>query len=154
VPGVLLCALLLDCAATTAPELAPSTTPIPSGSMPEPTPIASGESEAIAAAQHLVTDDAASVWATMEGTYGDVFGAMAHRPFAEIQPALTGAKQERLVWGVQFKVSMEICGPQGSTCETRDGLRTIVIGYFSGKVLDQSAYGPSPGDPLPTPDPL
>ncbi len=90
----------------------------------------------------------------MAGTYEEVFDAMAHRPNPKIQPAPAGGDElEHAVWGVQFRFVAEICGPAGSSCETRDALRTAVIDYLSGKQLNQSTYAPSPGDPLPTPGP-
>jgi hypothetical protein len=91
----------------------------------------------------------------MAGTYADVFASLAHRPMYLEQPAPAGAKTlRRAVWGVQFRVSVEICGPSGAQCETRDGLRTLLIDHASGAKLGTSMYAPSPGDPLPTPLPI
>lgn len=109
------------------------------------------ESEAIAAARQFLPDDAAQHWATMPGTFETVFEALVHRPTYLEQPAPEGIGLDRMVWGVEFKVPVEICPPPGGTCETRDGLRTIIIDYATGEWLRTSTFAPSPGDSLPKP---
>jgi hypothetical protein len=112
------------------------------------------EAEAIEAARHgSSTLRDAEVWATMPGTFEEVFAALAHRPSYVTQPPPAGAKMlDRMVWGVQFKFVAEICPPPPGDCESRDALRTILIDYMTGRTLRQSTIAPSPGDPLPTPD--
>lgn len=131
--------------ASSAP-LAATATPSPRPDLP---PGGLTEAEAIAAARQFLPDDAAAVWATMPGTFLAVYDALAHRPTYLEQPAPDGIALDRLVWGVQFKVSVEVCGPAGGTCEIRDGLRTIVIDYETGEWLRTSTYAPNPAVPLP-----
>jgi hypothetical protein len=87
----------------------------------------------------------------MTGTFADVFKAMAHRPEYVEQPPPEGVALDRLVWGIEFKVSLETCGPSGGECQTRDGLRTIYLDHETGEWLRATAYAPNPGDPLPRP---
>lgn len=114
------------------------------------------EAQAIEAArQDLSTaDQDAPVWATMAGSYGEVYASLAHRPNDDEQPPPAGPDRlDDPVWGISFHVSVEVCPPLGRTCETRDGLRTVLIDYVTGERLRTTTYGPPPGDPLPTPRP-
>jgi hypothetical protein len=105
------------------------------------------ESQARDMAREFAGD--APVWTTMSGTFESVFAALAHRPGRQHQPRPGEFGLDRLVWGVQFKISMDLCGPQGGTCEERDALRTIFIDYETGEWLRTSTYAPN--GPLPTP---
>lgn len=132
--------------AAVAPSLA-------SSSPPEPAPAASpeglSEPEAVAAARQHVSDDAAEVWATESGPFEDVFGSLAHQPAYLEEPATDAAAPDLMTWAVEFKESIEICGPSGGKCETRDALTTVFIDYKTGEFLTSSTFAPSPGDALP-----
>lgn len=110
------------------------------------------EEEAVAAARASVSfADGKEVWATMAGPYAAVFDAMAHQPDPDEQPAVDTPLRE--VWGVQFRVKVELCGPwtEENSCEIRDALRTVFLDPHSGTWIRTSTYAPAPGDPLPKP---
>ena len=114
------------------------------------------EAEAIGAARGFLSspDQSAAVWATMPGEFGTVYELLAHRPNYVEQPDPAPSESlDRPTWGVQFKVSIEICGPAGTECQVRDGLRTVLIDQVSGEKLRMTAYAPPPGNSLPTPNP-
>jgi hypothetical protein len=145
-----LCLLAVGCAAIAPAEADPTAEATPSEAPSLPPGLT--EAQAIEAARGTYAD--AEVWATLPGTYEDVFATLAHRPSYVDQPPPAGkAMLERMVWGVQFKIAAVICPPPPGDCETRDALRTILIDYETGRQLRSSTYAPSPGDPLPTPMP-
>ena len=111
------------------------------------------EAQAIEAARQYLSEahEDAPVWATMAGTYEEVYASLVHRPSNDEQPPPAGPDRlDDPVWGIQFQVTLDICAPSGA-CEVRQGLGTLLIGYGNGKLLRQSTIAPSPGDPLPVP---
>ena len=101
------------------------------------------EDQAIAAAREFVPEESATVSATMMGSFSTVFGALASRPAYLPQPELDG-KGEAIVWGVQFKLRLDLCGPEGTKCEVRDGFRTVFLDSYSGAWLRTSTFAPNP----------
>jgi hypothetical protein len=97
------------------------------------------EAEAIAAARRYVSDDRAPV---LEGQFAEVFAALANRPIYLQQPSPDEVAGDRRVWGIQFRVTFELCGPSGGVCETRDGIRTIVIDSWTGEWLRSTTHAP------------
>ena len=116
------------------------------------------ESQAIEAARQFLStlDRDAPVWATAAGSFETVFSSLAHRPNYVEQPPPTDPEHlDRPIWGIQFHVTIELCGPSGTTwCDTRDGLQTVLIDYATGEKLRTTTYAPSSGEPLPTPLPI
>jgi hypothetical protein len=138
--------------ATTSPSAALSAEPASTPGAVSP-PVGSAglsESAAVEAARHFLpeAETAAERWATQSGTFVDVFESLAHRPAHVQQPPIDDIATDRLVWGVQFRTTLEICGPAGGACETHEGLRTIFVDYHSGEWLRTSTFAPSPGEPL------
>jgi hypothetical protein len=111
------------------------------------------EVEAVAMARRSLSDDnqAAPVWATTSGTLEKVYPVFEHSPGNVEEPLPDNIAASRLVWLVEFKVAIEICPPDGSACEDRIGLTTIIIDRATGEWLRTMTYAPSPGDPLPRP---
>lgn len=144
-----------------APETAvesPSHATVPSPSTstarPDPTPGPDGLSaaDAVAAARGFLreSDRSAEVWATKSGPFADVFPSLALRPPYMNQPTPEEVAADRKVWGVAFKLTIDICGPYGSECYRKEGLNTIFIDFTSGEWLRSSTVAPVPGTPLPT----
>jgi hypothetical protein len=110
------------------------------------------EEDAVAAARKFLSDKDhdAAVWETMAGSFSDVEPRLAHDAEGLDEPLPDNAAGDRSVWGIEFKVSLDICAPSGSACEQRDGLRSIIIDRVTGDWLITTTYAPPPGYPLPT----
>lgn len=154
----IVCLVAFVLGACTAPAGATSATPQPDSKEVASLPTAAGdlaEDVAIAKAREAINAKNAEVWATRVGSYNDVYLALAHRPDDVEQPdpdaAGINVKDGQRVWGVQFKLQVEICGPSGSNCEVRDALRTVLIDAESGDWLRTSTFAPSAGEELPRP---
>jgi hypothetical protein len=137
------------------PSVQASTLIASSAPTPVFTPSAAGlsEDEAVATARTFLPQAqsaAADVWATRAGSFVDVF-SVARRPTHVEQPIPDDVAPGRMVWAVQFKLPIELCGPGASDCQDRMVLRTIFIDFSSGEFLRASTFGPAPGEPLPTP---
>lgn len=165
--GILLVSILGAC--TLAPGAAtPAPTPDPT-STAEPTPEPTAEpteqvdptdapdngiteDEAIELARASFTDDpdSAPFRVALAGEFGEVYVALVDRRSVPEQPLPDDVAADQEVWGVQFEVTLEICGPEGVECEERPGIRTVFLNYDSGEWLKTSDYGPAPGMPLPT----
>lgn len=141
--AVLVAVLLAGCAAKYTP-----------GAVGDPLPpeaISAWDAESVA--RESLEDQRAPVWANVSGPIDLVYDVLlpeylerpsfANEPYAKAQ-----------VWGVQFKVTVEICPPRGSECFKRDGLRTVFIDALTGKWLRTSTWAPGTGKPLPTLRPL
>lgn len=141
--AVLIAVLLAGCAAPYTPAAVGD--PLPPGA------ISAWDAESIA--RESLEDQRAPVWASVSGPIDLVYDALlpkylerpsfANEPYANAQ-----------VWGVQFKVTVEICPPSGSECFNRDGLRTVFIDALTGKWLRTSTWAPGTDKPLPTIRPL
>ncbi|CAN5726976.1 hypothetical protein BH24ACT15_BH24ACT15_37260 [soil metagenome] len=140
---------------TTAPDAPPasaSTATVPPDQTSQPTTShAMTEEQAVAAARDFLSADQrdAEVWRTMQGSYADVDDRLGHRTPSLDQPEDTSASADRPNWAVEFRVDVEICGPVGSECETRPGVRTIFLDAASGDWLGSSTFAPPPGEELP-----
>jgi hypothetical protein len=146
---------LVLCAACTASGLGGTASPPPDTTSPPttaPRPGASAarisEAAAIAAARSNLPDKSAPVWAAMSGTMENVYATFTR---SAGQPVPDTVAADRVVWGVEFKVVSEICGPSGTVCEKRDGLTTVYIDGATGEWLMASGFAPSQRDPLPKP---
>jgi len=150
VTSVLIGLAVVGCSAPAAGNTASSSPSNP----PAATPTSDlSKDEAISVARGYGQDIGkdATVWYTMSGQYGDVYAALAHAATPDMD-APTVAASTREVWGVEFMLpSVEICGPEGTTCEKRDVLRTVFIDAKTGEWLTTAAFAPKPGDPLPKP---
>ena len=94
----------------------------------------------------------AEVWASLEGSFAEVSSRLVISPPYLEQPPSENAAPDREVWGVQFKVAVELCPPEGGgECEARTGLRAIIVDHETGEWIRTSTYAPSPGEPLPPP---
>lgn len=111
------------------------------------------EADAVAAARTSLPEAhrSSELWATMSGTFQNVFRDLAHQPNYAEQPAPDAIIADRKVWGVQFKVEVEICPPSGAVCQTRDGLATVFLDYSTGEWIRSTTYAPPPGQELPEP---
>jgi hypothetical protein len=113
-------------------------------------PEAISASQAESVARGYLDDREAPVWASVSGPIELVYDALlpkhVERPSFVDEPY---AKAQ--VWGVQFKVKVDICPPRPHDCFTRDGLRTVFIDAMTGEWLRTSTFAPNEGVPLPTP---
>lgn len=116
-----------------------------------PSPGAVTEAEAIALARlELERPDDAELWQTEHGPIGEIFDRISHRPsYGREQPP--PSDPARLVWGVQFAMDIEVCGPEGAGCETRRALVTVFLDSSTGEWVRTTTYGPPDGQPLPSP---
>lgn len=133
-------------------------TVVPSPSFPDAdvTPRSGGlaEAEAVVVARAFLPEsdrDEADVWATKSGSFAEVY-SLARRPTYVDQPIPEEVAADRMVWAVQFRLPIEICGPPPSECQHRVALRTIFVDFSSGELLRASTFAPAPGEPLPTPN--
>jgi hypothetical protein len=137
--------------ATIAPNAAGAPTPTGPATdvSAEPGADSLTEEQAVATARtHLNADQQdAELWRTLYGRYDEVDGLLGHRPGYVDQPEDESAA--RIVWGVEFRLAVEICPPGDGECETRPGLRTIFLDAKTGEWLRSSTFAPSPGDELP-----
>jgi hypothetical protein len=112
------------------PGASPSSTPdasLPAGGI--------SQEAAIAAAWEHAPRDGVLVGVT-SGTFETVNTLPGIGPGHPIAP-------DRLVWGVKFESTFEICPPNGSPCwSPRPGWTTVIVDFKTGEVLSTQGFSP------------
>lgn len=144
--------------ASAASEVVPQDLGTPRSSSPSGSPNSGlTEAEAIAVARSFLADDErnAPVWGAESGLFSEIYWDLAHKPADLEQPSDPGIPAGTQAWGIEFKVTIEICGPpsEASTCQVREAIRTVFVDQFSGDWLRTSTYSPASNAPFPTPLP-
>lgn len=113
-------------------------------------PGAVSASAAESVARGYLEDKTAPVWASVSGPFDLVYDALLPQHLE--RPSFADEKYAKSpVWGVQFKVVVDICPPSPWECTKRDGLRTVFVDAMTGEWLRTSTFAPNEGVPLPKP---
>ncbi len=148
---------LVGTGASPAPDPAASPTQAPTAS-PAQTEFSSpqgiSEAEAIDIAEGILAElpeGGRELRVALEGPFLELYDVLVD--MGPNQPDPDDIDADRMVWAVQYKVILEVCGPAGGDppCHERPGIRTIFLDHETGDFLKVSDFGPSPERDLPTP---